>query len=110
MNNRPQQPPAPKTQRQMHVCITCAGPYVQPVDWREAEGNSWQVELRCPDCETTVSDVFTQREIDDYDRVLDEGAQALAADLRRLTRENMEHEAGELAAALSADVILPEDF
>jgi hypothetical protein len=30
--------------------------------------------------------------------------------VRRLTEENMGHEADEFAAALSADLILPEDF
>jgi hypothetical protein len=110
MNNRPPHPHAPATQREMHVCTACAGTYVQPIDWHESAGNSWEVELRCPECETVIHDVFTQREIDEYDSLLDEGTQELVADLRRLTRENMEREAGELAAALAADVILPEDF
>jgi hypothetical protein len=96
--------------REMHVCIACQGPHVQPVEWREAPGSSWEVELRCPECENRVHDVYTQREIDEYDRHLDEGCQALVADLRHLTQENMEIEARHFAAALAADLILPEDF
>lgn len=101
---------APAKPREMHVCAACSAPHVQPVEWREASQGSWEVELRCPDCEARERDVFSQREIDEYDRLLDEGAQALTADLRLLTRENMEAEADEFAAALAAGHILPEDF
>lgn len=72
--------------------------------------NSWEVELRCPECEWRDQGVYNQKEIDGYDRLLDDGMRSLIGDLRRLTRENMEAEAEDLTAALAADLILPEDF
>jgi hypothetical protein len=96
--------------RQMQRCGQCESELVQPVAWKESFGSSWQVELRCPECEWHGSGVYSQREIDGYDRFLDDGAHALVADLRQLTRENMTVETNAFAAALEAGLILPEDF
>src|SRR6266851_4326293 len=94
----------------MEVCTRCLSELVQPVEWWERDGNTWGVELRCPECEARRTAVFMQPEVDRYDRNLDEGSRALASDLRALTRENMEHEAETFVAALEAGAILPEDF
>lgn len=94
----------------MEVCTQCRSELVQPVEWWERDGNCWGVELRCPECESRRAAVFSQAEVDRYDRNLDDGSRALAGDLRALTRENMEHEAVSFAAALESEAILPEDF
>jgi hypothetical protein len=94
----------------MEVCTQCLSELVQPVEWWEREGNTWGVELRCPECESRRAAVFSQAEVDRYDRKLDDGSRALSSDLRALTRENMEHEAETFVAALEAGAILPEDF
>ncbi|MFN2612539.1 MAG: hypothetical protein ABR536_04115 [Solirubrobacterales bacterium] len=98
------------TTRSMQLCGNCDSELVQPVNWSEASMNSWEVELRCPECEWRQQAVFSQREIDGYDRLLDDGMQCLIDDLRRLTRENMQAEAEDFATALAADLVLPEDF
>jgi hypothetical protein len=95
---------------EMEVCPRCRSELVQPVEWWERDGYTWGVELRCPECESRRGGVFNQAQVDSYDRSLDDGARALARDLRTLTRENMEHEAESFAAALESGAILPEDF
>ena len=94
----------------LHVCCSCRSELVYPVAWQEAGANSWRVLLRCPDCEHVREGVFSQDAVDVFDEQLDAGTDALAADLRRLTRANMADELSRFSAALQADAILPEDF
>jgi hypothetical protein len=94
----------------MHVCPDCGSSLVQPADWFEQGAGRWHVTLRCPECDWSGDGAFSQDEVDEYDAELERGGQELLADLRSLTRANMEEEAGRLARALAADVILPEDF
>src|SRR5215210_6199328 len=84
----------------MHVCPECHSELVQPVEWWERDAESWEVELRCPECEWRGTSVYTQAQIDRYDRLLDEGARAVAVDLRALTRENMEYEVESFCSAI----------
>src|SRR3954452_3740865 len=94
----------------MHACATCSSALVQPTNWHEQGDGYWYVELRCPECEWSGRDSYSQSEVDRYDEELDRGGQELIEDLRALTRANMEEEADRLALALSSDSILPDDF
>jgi hypothetical protein len=94
----------------MHVCPSCDSPLVQPVQWFEQGEGHWHVELRCPECGWWGRGSFNQTEVDRFDEQLDSGAQELIEDLRALTRANMEQEIDTFAEALSADLVLPEDF
>jgi RNase P subunit RPR2 len=94
----------------MHACPSCSSVLVQPVNWHEQSDGSWNVELRCPECEWWGRDSYSQTEVDRYDEELDRGGQELIEDLRALTRANMEDEADRFAMALASDSILPEDF
>ena len=101
----------PVTRRDgVHLCPECDSDLVQPIDWRERDRDNWAVELRCPECEWRGDGVFTQLQVDRFDRVLDAGARSLVDDLRRLTRDNMEGEVERFAEALHQGSILPEDF
>ena len=95
---------------ELHVCRECRSELVYPTCWSEAGQSSWQVTLRCPECETLRDGVFTQDAVDAFDEELETGAEAVAADLRRLTHANMTAEGERFFAALAADAILPEDF
>jgi RNase P subunit RPR2 len=99
-----------KSAEGMHTCPSCSSVLVQPINWHEQTGGSWNVELRCPECEWWGRDSYSQSEVDTYDEELDRGGQELIEDLRALTRANMEDEADRFAAALAGDCILPEDF
>ncbi|MFL5906887.1 MAG: hypothetical protein ACJ75Z_04725 [Solirubrobacterales bacterium] len=94
----------------MHACPGCASVLVQPTNWHEQGDGYWFVELRCPECEWSNSESYSQSEVDCYDEELDRGGQELIEDLRALTRANMEDEADRFASALASDSILPEDF
>lgn len=102
--------PAAEPHQDLHVCPECASGLVYPVGWDEAGHDAWQVELRCPECETVREGVFAQETVDSFDERLDHGTDALTADLRRLTRANMAAEIELFVKALDAGAILPEDF
>lgn len=95
---------------ELHRCQICPSELVYPTKWSEAGETSWQVTLRCPECESLREGVFDQEAVDAFDELLEVGTSALVADLRRLTRANMAEEGERFLAALSADAILPEDF
>ncbi len=97
-------------QPDLHVCPECDSQLVYPVAWEEAERAHWEVSLRCPNCEWAVTDTFDEELIQRFDETLDRGTKALVADLRTLTRANMEEDVERFVAALNAEYVLPEDF
>jgi hypothetical protein len=101
--------PAEET-RDLHVCVNCESDLVYPVQWEEASPESWQILLRCPDCEWTDSGVFPQAECDRFDDQLEAGTEALTRDFKRLVTANMAEEIERFIAALDADAIQPFDF
>jgi hypothetical protein len=94
----------------LHVCPECASELVYPVDWQEAGRTSWEVSLRCPNCEWTHTGTYGEETIQHFDETLDHGTEELVSDLRELTRSNMEDDVARFIAALTADYVLPEDF
>jgi hypothetical protein len=96
--------------RRLHICPTCDSRLVHPTDWSQAGSDHWHVGLRCPDCDWIGDGLYTQDEVDDYDRELDDASESILEDLKRLIRSNMEDEVDRFSAALEHDLILPEDF
>ena len=94
----------------LHVCPSCASELVYPTDWAPAEPKSWNVQLRCPDCEWHGGGVYAQEIVDRFDEQLDLGTEQLLADLSLLTRANMEEQLERFVTALNAGWIVPEDF
>ena len=94
----------------LHVCPECDSELVQPVGWAEAPQGLWELVLKCPNCFWLREDVFDQEQVDALEKRLDDGLMELLSDLRRLTQANMSEELERFAAALNADLILPEDF
>ena len=101
--------PAP-VQADLHVCPECRSELVYPVDWQEAGRTSWEVSLRCPNCEWTHTGTYGEDAIQGFDETLDQGTEALVADLRELTRANMEEDVERFVNAIVAGFVLPEDF
>jgi hypothetical protein len=100
-----------KTAGGLHVCQSCRSQLVQPTRWEQtAERGQWRLWRRCPECGWQAEGVFGESEIDAYDEDLDNGTEALAAELKGLERENMEWIADAFAVALAADLITAEDF
>jgi hypothetical protein len=94
----------------LHVCPECESELVQPVDWAEAPQGLWDLVLQCPNCFWLDEGVFDQEQVDALEERLDDGLTEMLSDLRRLTQANMSEEIERFAAALNADLILPEDF
>lgn len=114
--SEPRQAPEPPAstpvegERELHVCVNCDSQLVYPVQWEEVDRRSWNVTLRCPECEWTEAGVFPQDQCDRFDDRLEAGTEALSRDYKRLVTANMSEEIDRFAAALRADAILPSDF
>jgi hypothetical protein len=102
--------PVEADRNDLHVCPDCSSELVYPVAWEEADRARWEVSLRCPNCEWNATDIFEEEAIQRFDETLDRGTEALVADLRRLTRANMEEAVERFIVALVAGHVLPEDF
>jgi len=96
--------------RELHACLNCGSHLVYPVQWEEAGSRTWQVTLRCPECEWTEGGVFTQDQCDRFDDELEAGTEQLSRDYKRMVTANMSEEIDRFAGALEADAILPSDF
>ena len=104
------EPRVPSEIPSLHVCPCCESPLVYPVDWAPADRKRWRVDLRCPDCEWRGHGEYAQEIVDRFDEALDAATEQLLADLRALTRANMEDQVARFISALWADRVLPEDF
>lgn len=102
-------PPAEPVQ-DLSVCVSCACEMVFPADWAQAGPASWSVVLCCPNCGHERKGTFSQDNVDRFDEQLDEGAEVLAREYRRLFRRNLSEEIDRFVAALRVDAVLPEDF
>ncbi len=95
---------------ELHICPDCDAQLVYPVHWTEVDRASWEVTLRCPNCEWGQTSVFDQETVERFDEELDRGTDSLVDDLKRLIHANMEEDIERFAHALARDHILPEDF
>jgi hypothetical protein len=100
-----------RTEAGLHVCPECGSSLVQPTRWEQtAKRGHWRLWRRCPECEWRCDGIHGESEIDAFDEVLDEGAEALAGELKQLERESMRRLAEALVTALAADLITADDF
>ncbi len=94
----------------LEVCRCCTSTLVYPIDWREAPNGRWELELRCPNCEWRVRDVFTQEQVERFDETLNVATDRVIDALETALRENMTADIERFVAALQADHIVPFDF
>src|SRR5436305_6742366 len=94
----------------LHICPECGSELVQPIVWADALEDRWELTLECPNCSWLDQGVYDRDEVDQLEEKLDEGLVQMLGDLQRLTHTNMAEEVDRFAAALQADMILPEDF
>jgi len=84
---------------------------VQPTRWEQtAKRGHWRLWRRCPECEWRYDGIHGEHEIDAFDEALDNGAEALAAELQELEREGMREIVKAFSTALAADLITADDF
>jgi hypothetical protein len=96
--------------RELHLCDTCGSDLVQPVAWGRPGENGLELTLECPNCGRTELGTFSRDQVEQLEERLDDGLADMLDDLQRLTQANMSDEIERFAAALQADLILPEDF
>jgi hypothetical protein len=96
--------------RRVEVCPNCGSDRVHPTDWAEVDDRHWQLDVRCPDCRWRATEVYDEAEVERYDDVLNDGTDALIADLERITQENMSDHLARFTRALESDGIMPIDF
>ena len=107
------QAPPPVGQEQggaAHECPLCGSDLVHPVDWERNSKASWNLVLRCPNCETQRSVVLGREGVEAFNREIYLGSQALAREADSMTRRNFAEESAKLVEALARDLILPMDF
>ena len=94
----------------LHVCPECSGELVYPVRWEERSGDSWEITLRCPDCEWWHTGHFVDDDVDMFDEVLNDGTEQLLDQLRTFSRVNMQEDIERFVQALESGLIEPMDF
>jgi hypothetical protein len=97
-------------QNDLHICPECSSDLVYPVGWEERRGDSWEITLRCPNCEWWHTGEYHDDEVERFDDVLNDGTEDLLATLRSVSRANMEEDVQRLIEAIQIDLILPMDF
>jgi hypothetical protein len=103
-------PPSLLEDLEAHKCPVCGGTLVYPVDWDRSGPSAWTLELRCPDCETRREVTLGRASVEQLNRELYFGAQALAREADQMIRRNFEDEVDRIVTALERDLILPMDF
>jgi ribosomal protein S27E len=103
-------PPPPQEDLEAHKCPVCGGTLVYPVDWDRSGPSAWTLDLRCPDCETRREVTLGRASVEQLNRELYFGAQALAREADQMIRRNFEDEVDRIVTALERDLILPMDF
>jgi hypothetical protein len=91
-------------------CASCKSVLIHPVEVDELAPGSWQVEVRCAECEGRSSRVCSAAQADDLDRELDRASEEIAAELRRMEAVHMREWVDRFVEALRVDLIGPDDF
>lgn len=115
---RPQAPPGPccvppppsREDAGAQSCPVCGSDFVYPLSWDRTSKTTWKLELRCPECETRREVTLGRASVEQFNRALYAGAQAIAREADQMTRRNFKDEVGRIVAALERDLILPMDF
>jgi hypothetical protein len=102
--------PAAAPDLEPNICPVCRSSLVYPTDWQRTGSSTWELKLRCPNCETQRTLVLDREGVEHFNKVLYEGSEALARQAEQLTRLHFEEEAERFVQALDEDLILPMDF
>ena len=93
-----------------HECPLCSSDLAYPLDWERNRETSWNLVLRCPNCEMQRRVVLGREGVEAFNREIYLGAKVLAREADAMTRRNFAEEAAKLVEALALDLILPMDF
>lgn len=102
--------PAQKNYSGLHICGSCGSHLVYPTAWEEFDQSHREVSLRCPNCESTATGIFSQEDVDRFDEELDRGTETLVGNLKHMSILNFKEDVERFTFALDCNHILPEDF
>jgi hypothetical protein len=101
-------------ERPLHVCVACRSKLVNPMQWKDWDGDRWLVVLRCAECDHERVGLFPHWMCEVFEIHLEAGAHALRMTLRRVEDDREALEMDDAAArfidALRSDAIGPGDF
>ena len=103
-------PPAPAVDLGLDHCPECASDVVYPIAWEDAGDRTYELTLRCPNCEWTEVDTHDWDTVQRLEERLDQGERALIADLQAFARANVQEDFDRFIAALRAGHVWPMDF
>jgi hypothetical protein len=96
--------------RDLRFCPECDCDLVQPTEWCEGADGRWQLALECPNCGWCEAGVYDREQVERLEQSLDQGLAEMITDLQRLSQANMAADVERFVHALTADLVLPEDF
>ena len=99
----------------LRFCDNCNSEHIALVDWEEVPHSPefpdcWLVTRYCGECESHITDIYSQSEVDLWDEWLDDEADQMLKAAKRFERENMEEWVEGFLRMLELDAIYPEDF
>jgi hypothetical protein len=94
----------------LHRCRDCGEGFVYPVTWTESGPADWWLLLRCGGCGAWRDVVASNHAVAAFDRILDEGLDAIRATADRIGRESFLAEAETFGTALRLDLLGADDF
>lgn len=93
-----------------HSCGRCGSGLVYAQGWRLRGSDSWEVLLRCPDCEWHGQATWTRAELDEMDREFTLGFEQIETVLAQLEAQNMTEWVDRFILAVERDLIGADDF
>ena len=103
--------PEPVVRRDLHICERCRTPFVVPVSILDAHDDGrYVVELSCTNCEASTLGTHDEASLELLDEALDRAVLRIQEALDTLVLADELERIDRFAAALHADLILPEDF
>lgn len=91
-------------------CRRCGSRLVYATDGRQIAADSWEVVLRCPECESLDVAHCKQAEVDEMDRDFDLSVEQIARTLAQLQAHNMGEWVDCFVRAVESDLIGADDF
>ena len=103
--------PPPPEDADAHHCPVCGSTLVYPIDWDRSGARQLDAaSSAAPSARRGARSMLGRASVEEFNRELYHGAQAIAREADRMTRRNFEEEVERIVVALERDLILPMDF
>jgi predicted RNA-binding Zn-ribbon protein involved in translation (DUF1610 family) len=93
-----------------HTCPACGSHLVDLVDGVEVAPGTWEVTVRCPECEQLHTTSCSEEDLARLEHELSTAAAELEGELERFAGLRFQEDVARFVTALEAGAILPMDF